>query len=138
MNADTAVRNDQLLSATEGFASAANDRRFAWLMTALFMLIAGFTIFRHEMWRDEIQAWMIASDSTSLPNLFHNLRYDGHPALWYLLLYAVSRFTQRPVAMQVVHLLSVAGLICTRRSRHKCTTRVRHMCTTHRRHMCTT
>lgn len=111
MDANTAVRHDERSVAADHLLSASSERRFAWLMTAAFLVIAGLTIFRHEMWRDEVQAWMIASDSTTLANLFHNLRYDGHPSLWYLLLYAVGRFTQRPEAMQALHWLLSAGAV---------------------------
>ena len=58
----------------------------------------------HEMWRDELQAWMIARDAASLPDLLANLRYEGHPFLWHLLLFGVSRLTRDPRAMQLLHL----------------------------------
>jgi hypothetical protein len=42
----------------------------------------------HEPWRDEAQAWLLARD-LSIPQLLgHNLRYEGHPGLWYLILWA--------------------------------------------------
>jgi hypothetical protein len=55
----------------------------------------------HEMWRDEIQPWLIARDSDNIYELVYNLRYDGHPILWYLILMPLSRLTANPVAMQV-------------------------------------
>ena len=39
----------------------------------------------------------------SLSDLFANLRYTGHPGLWYLLVWAASWFTDSPYAVQVVH-----------------------------------
>ena len=57
------------------------------------------------MWRDEIQAWLIARDSSGIPDLFRNLKYEGHPALWHLLLMPVTRLTSNPVGMQAVHFL---------------------------------
>jgi len=85
--------------------------RFAMLLTLVFLIFGCIAIFRHEMWRDECQAWMIARDSTSLPNLFYNLRYDGHPSLWYLILYSISRFTTQPYAPQLVHILLAAAAV---------------------------
>jgi len=76
-------------------------RRFALLF---YGLVATANILTHEMWRDELQHWLIARDSHSLVELFHNLRYDGHPPLWYFMLYAVSRVTRNPAAMQYLHL----------------------------------
>jgi hypothetical protein len=41
----------------------------------------------HEPWSDEAQAWLLARD-LSLPQLvFHQLRYESHPPLWYLILW---------------------------------------------------
>jgi hypothetical protein len=63
------------------------------------------------MWRDELQAWLLAAGSGSLPELFHNLRYEGHPALWHLLLFAVSRVTDALWPMQVLHLAIAAAAV---------------------------
>jgi hypothetical protein len=64
------------------------------------MLIVGVTIARHEIWRDEAQAWTIATSSSSIADLFRNMRYEGHPALWYLLLFFASKISRAPQAMQ--------------------------------------
>jgi hypothetical protein len=46
-----------------------------------------FTVPWHEPWNDEAQAWLLSRD-LSLPQLLlHNLRYESHPALWYLILW---------------------------------------------------
>src|SRR5688572_22712881 len=58
-------------------------------------------ILTHEMWRDELQAWMLARSSQSIPQLLSRTAYEGSPALWHLLLYGVSRIFRSPVAMQV-------------------------------------
>jgi hypothetical protein len=41
--------------------------------------------------------------------LFTNLRYEGHPILWYLPLFAISRFTAAPQAMQVFEWAVLTG-----------------------------
>jgi hypothetical protein len=61
-------------------------------------------MFHHEMWRDETETWMIARDSPDLVSLFEHQRYTGHPSLWYLLLFALTRLTQDPRAMALLHL----------------------------------
>lgn len=55
------------------------------------------------MWLDELNPWVIARDAHSLPQLFANMRYERHPALWYLCLYVLTRFTTNPAAMQALH-----------------------------------
>lgn len=49
-------------------------------------------IVTHDPWFDEWQALLIALESTDFPALLQNLRYEGHPPLWYLLLQTASKF----------------------------------------------
>jgi hypothetical protein len=85
--------------------------RFTTAVTLAFAAVAGIGLARHEMWRDELQAWLIPAGSASLGELIHNLRYEGHPALWHVLLWMVSRFTSRPEAMQILHLVISAAAV---------------------------
>ena len=78
-------------------------------LTACFFAIIAFGLFHHEMWRDELQAWLLARDSNSLAHLFSNLRYDGHPGLWHTLLFFVTRFTHNPAFTQVLHAVLATG-----------------------------
>ena len=78
---------------------------FPGAIFALYALLLGVVSLRHEMFRDEVQAWLIARDSTSIPNLFFNMRYEGHPALWQLLLYIPSHLSWNPEWMQLINYL---------------------------------
>src|SRR6185503_4386542 len=55
------------------------------------------------MWLDELNPWDIARDAHSLRDLFYNMRFEPHPRLWYLCLFALTRFTRNPAAMQALH-----------------------------------
>jgi hypothetical protein len=72
-------------------------------------VVLAVLLMQHEMWRDETQAWLIARDSGSRADLWHNTRYDGHPMLWYLVLWVISRVFESPVAMQVAHWAIACG-----------------------------
>lgn len=85
--------------------------RFAAAVTLAFVVLAGIGLARHEMWRDEMQAWLIPAGSASPGELIHNLRYEGHPALWHLLLWVLTRISMRPEAMQVLHLAISAAAV---------------------------
>ena len=78
---------------------------YALGLAFLFLLVGAYTLSHHEMWRDEIQAWLIVRDSASVFELFSHLKYEGHPGLWHLYLMPLSRITHSPVIMQVFHLL---------------------------------
>ena len=57
-------------------------------IVAVLALYVGFNfvlLTRHEMWRDEINVWLIGRD-LSLTELFREIGYQGHPCLWYLLI----------------------------------------------------
>lgn len=85
------------------------NRKAALFLVLLFLALALLVNQRHEMWRDELHSWLIARDSASVPELLHHKRHEGHPGLWYLLLFAVSRATGDPRAMQALHLLIASG-----------------------------
>lgn len=88
-----------------------SNTAFTGLLVSVFFIFGLIGIANHEMWRDELQAWMIARDSSSLSDLFRNLRYEGHPGLWHSCLYFITRFTRNPIAMQFFHLLLATGVI---------------------------
>ena len=77
----------------------------------IFFIIQLIGIFHHEPWTDEFQSFQIAMNSHSLSNLFFNRRYEGHPALWHLILFVITRFTSNIIAMQVVHIIIATASI---------------------------
>lgn len=87
------------------------DFYYAFWVTAVFLLVCGYGAIHHEMWRDEIQAWLLARDSASVFELFANMKYEGHPAFWHLCLMPLSRISTSPIMMQVFHLLIAATTV---------------------------
>lgn len=81
------------------------DALARWAIFAGFVAVVAITMSRHEMWRDELQAWMIARGSTSLADLFHNVRYEGHPMLWYAALLPLTHIGSGPWPMQALQLV---------------------------------
>lgn len=53
------------------------------LYTVSVSIVSAF----HEPWFDEAQAWLIARDGTLYDIFFTIPHYEGHPPLWYLILY---------------------------------------------------
>lgn len=79
------------------------------LLFAVYSLLILIGILNHEMWRDEFEPWLIAKNSNSILDLFQNKRYEGHPSLWYITLFLVTRLSDYPIAMQLLHFILAAS-----------------------------
>lgn len=90
--------------------ASAGYRWRPWVVLLIFAALSLTTVLRHEMWRDEVHAWQAAVSAGSLPELVDNVRAEGHPGLWFAILYPLSRATGSPVAMQLVHWLIAVGV----------------------------
>jgi hypothetical protein len=58
-----------------------SERTFAFVVTAIFLFLQFAAILHHQMWRDELQTWMLARHSESISQLISLKRYEGHPAI---------------------------------------------------------
>ncbi len=56
-----------------------------WLIFIIYGLINLVLTLLHEPWRDEIHTWLLSKELT-IPEIFVESRFDGHPILWHLLL----------------------------------------------------
>jgi hypothetical protein len=89
------------------------ERLFRWIALGAFVALGLALALSHEPWRDEIEAWLIARNSSSIGALIHNSRGEGHPLLWYLFLWAASRASRAIVVMQLLHLaIAAAAAAC--------------------------
>lgn len=87
------------------------ELRFAVALTLAFAVVVAIGMALHEPWRDEWQAWLLARDSPSLRALLYNMRYEGHPPTWHVMLFALSRLTRSVVALQALQLLLATAAI---------------------------
>ncbi|MDQ6815331.1 MAG: hypothetical protein M3040_16470 [Bacteroidota bacterium] len=74
------------------------------ILFAVACFIGVFTIYHHEMWRDESQAFLMVRDSKNLLELWQNVRYEGHPILWHFVLFFSYHLFPSIYTIQVVHL----------------------------------
>lgn len=70
---------------------------FAVALTAAYLAATALLALRHEIWRDEGQAWLLARDAPSISHLLGQMGYEGSPGLWHLTLRPLAR-TGLPVA----------------------------------------
>ncbi len=80
-------------------------------MSLLYFTVSLIGILHHELWLDESQHWLLARDSTSLTDLFQNTRLEGHPILWDLMLFFITRFTFNPFWMQFLHIVIATATV---------------------------
>lgn len=56
----------------------------------------------HELWRDEIQPWLIARDTPTWSSFFSQLHYEVTPPLWPTLLRFLTLSSTNPMTMQIL------------------------------------
>lgn len=62
-----------------------NKKVLSWFIFILYSILNLFLMLKHEPWRDEIHAWLMAKE-LSFSELVVASRFDGHPILWHLIL----------------------------------------------------
>jgi len=79
------------------------------LINAIYAAVVAYVAWNHELWRDEVRALNIAAGARSIGDLFALLHNEGHPPLWYLLLYAGYRVTHSMLILKPINLLCAIG-----------------------------
>ncbi|MBU2637993.1 MAG: hypothetical protein KJ955_03405 [Nanoarchaeota archaeon] len=68
---------------------------------SIFFIVGLFTVFHHEIQRDEAQTWMMGIHVNLWQQHLDN--YERTPLLWYSILHVVGKFTHNVVYMQLLH-----------------------------------
>lgn len=80
---------------------SAKPIRLVWIITPLlFFAYTVFLMSYHEMWRDEMAAFLLSRDSSSFLQLIQDVRYEGHSVLWYICLRIIYAVTGTIYSMQ--------------------------------------
>lgn len=83
---------------------------FAATAALCFCLALSLVHVYHELWRDEIHCWSVGRNARGLWDLLTGIRrYDGHPFLWYYVLYLVSRLSRSEVYLHVLTIVLATG-----------------------------
>lgn len=81
------------------------DTKYLLLLATIYFVVSLVGILHHELWLDEAQHWLLARDSNSVAELMQNTRFEGHPIIWDLILFGVTRVTLNPFWMQFFHII---------------------------------
>ncbi len=80
----------------------------------LVILFAGYLIFNgimlagHELWRDEANVWLFARDASPV-QLLREIKYQGHPCLWYFMVMPFAKLGLPFEMMSVLSFLIMAA-----------------------------
>ena len=86
-----------------------NSKPIAIIGWIFFALVFMTNLWFHEMWFDELQAWSLTRYSSGISGLFAS--GEGHPVLWYLILWPLTSLTSNPEAMKfATGLLGIGSL----------------------------
>ncbi len=81
------------------------NRVFILSLLIVYALIISFISYHHELWRDEVRALSIVTASNSIADLFSNIQNEGHPALWYIILYTGYSLTHNLEVLKIIHII---------------------------------
>lgn len=82
---------------------------FIALLLVIWLAQVIYTTANHEFWRDEVRALSLARQTTSIFNLYNVIHFEGHPALWYVLLFIGSKITASPLVLPILS-ISIAAI----------------------------
>ncbi len=74
------------LSPLVGGDHSGKDRRNRLLLFIIWLLLVGWLLAEHTVWRDEVRAYSLALSGANVGEMLGAIHGEGHPALWYLLL----------------------------------------------------
>ena len=84
-------------------------RRMVWLVAVVLVMALQIVLtLDHRPWLDEWQALQLSVQSPHLSDLMFNVRYEGHPPLWYLILRGLAGWFADPATALPVAALLIA------------------------------
>lgn len=76
------------------------------LLFIIYALLNLMLILKHEPWRDEIHPWLMAK-TYSIPELFLESKFDGHPILWHLILMPFAKLNFPIITLSIINYIIV-------------------------------
>ncbi len=84
------------------------EKKNIWVLAA-FGILTLIGALNHELWFDEIQAWQIVRFN-DISGIINQLKYEGHPPLWYFVLYILQKLG---LSVEMLPIVSWALSLCT-------------------------
>lgn len=90
-----------------GNKSKSVDYLIKFFVCLTYLLFVANNLRKHELWRDELQAWLIAKVSSNPLEVIINVRYEGRPPLWHELLWILTRISNSPESMKSLNFILI-------------------------------
>lgn len=103
-------RNIFTLSSSEGWQFSRSNL-ILFFAFCIYLSLIIFTSYHHEVWRDEVRALSLARHAQSVPDLFRLLKNEGHPVLWYLILFIGSKVVASGVILPIASITIASAAI---------------------------
>ncbi len=78
-----------------------NSKLFKYILFGLYLILTFILVINHEIWTDEAQAWEIARN-LSIPEIINQMKYEGHPCLWHLMLAVPAKLGLPVITMNLI------------------------------------
>ncbi len=92
-------------------ATSMTEKNFILVTLCAFIVIGFIGVFHHEMWRDEMQIWLLGASNHSFSEFIHNMNGEPTPLLWILINFVISRISDAPIMTQIAHLIISVGSV---------------------------
>ena len=85
--------------------SSKKEILIAVFILIIWLLVVIFTATKHEFWRDEVRAFTQARAAITVFDLYEITQYDGHPVLWFLILFFGKTISNTPLVLPIASIL---------------------------------
>lgn len=87
-----------------------NSKLINSIIFVIIIFITAFINIKHEIWRDEAQAWLISRDCKNLSDFLYIMHHEGSPYLWHIILMPFAKIGFPIFTIKVIiFLLSVSS-----------------------------
>ncbi len=91
--------------------SRISEHTFIYSVLAVFFIIGLIGVLHHDMWRDELQIWLVGVSSHNVSDFIFSMKNETNPLGWYGFDFILSRFSLDPFIVQIFHLLFATGTV---------------------------
>jgi hypothetical protein len=87
------------------------EQSIKWIALVLWCCMSIYTLSQHEIWRDEMRALSIVIENSNTWHLIAELKNEGHPVLWYLILKVAYFIFPNTLVLKIVSWLIGLGTV---------------------------